>query len=146
MKQNIIETIIGFVVIITAIYFLMFAYNANNKLQATATYILKARFQNVEGIVEGSDVLIAGIKVGSVEKMTLDKESFMAVLELNIDKDIKLPKDSQAAVATGGFLGNKFIALTPGSEDEDFVANDQIKYTQSTINIEALIGKFLYGK
>lgn len=145
MKQNILETIIGFLVIIVAISFLVFAYSSNNKIKSSNTYSLKARFQNVEGIAEGSDVMLAGIKIGKVEEMLLDKTTFFAVLKLSIDEGIKLPKDSQASVTTSGFLGGKFISIAPGSDEIDLVHDDQIKYTQSSLNIEALIGKLMYS-
>jgi phospholipid/cholesterol/gamma-HCH transport system substrate-binding protein len=78
--------------------------------------------------------------------MALDKNTYFAILKLSINKDIKLPKDSGAAVTTSGFLGSKFIAITPGSEETNLSDNDQIKYTQSSINIESLIGKLMYSQ
>jgi phospholipid/cholesterol/gamma-HCH transport system substrate-binding protein len=147
MKQNIIETVIGFVVIIVSLAFLMFAYKAGKPSSNEAGgYRISARFQNAEGIIDGSDIMLAGIKIGSVESLDLDKTSFLAILNLRINQNVKLPKDSQASVVTSGFLGNKFISITPGSSEDDLVDNDQIKYTQSSVNIEALIGKLMYSK
>jgi len=146
MKQNILETIIGFLTIITSLLFITFAYNKlGNSSDVKNSYPITANFQNVEGIFEGSDVMLAGIKVGSVEKLTLDKTSFFAIIALRINNDVKLPKDTQAAVATSGLLGNKFISLTPGAADEELVANDEIKRTQSSLNIEAIISKLMYS-
>jgi len=146
MKQNILETIIGFLTIITSLLFITFAYNKlGNFSDVKNSYPITANFQNVEGIFEGSDVMLAGIKVGSVEKLTLDKTSFFAIIALRINNDVKLPKDTQAAVATSGLLGNKFISLTPGAADEELVANDEIKRTQSSLNIEAIISKLMYS-
>ncbi len=145
MKQNILETLIGFIVIIITALFFMYAYHLGKGSQSQEGYLVKAQFQNAEGIVAGSDVMLAGIKVGTVEGLTLDKDSFFAVLSIKLDKEIKLPKDSQAAVATSGFLGSKFIAITPGAGDDELKPGDQIKYTQSSINIEALLGKFMYS-
>lgn len=146
MKQNILETLIGIGVITTTIAFVLFAYNVNRGSQANSGgYRLNAKFQNIEGVVDGSDIMIAGIKIGTVETIELDKNHFYAIARLSIHSDIKLPKDSQAAVTTSGMIGNKYIAITPGSEAEYLANNDQIKYTQSSINIESLIGKIIYS-
>lgn len=145
MKQSIIETLVGFLVIIIAILFLSFAYNKNNSARIDNGYLINASFENAEGISSGSDVRLAGIKIGFVEAMELDKNSFLAILHLRINKAIKLPKDSRAAIATFGLLGDKFISITAGESEEDLAENDNIKYTQSTINIESLINKLIYS-
>ena len=146
MTQNIVETIVGFFIIIIALGFLTFAYNkADNSSDIAKTYPIKARFQNAEGIFEGSDVMLAGIKVGFVETLSLDKNSFFAVIKFRINNDIKLPKDTQASISTSGFLGGKFISLAPGAADEELAANDEIKHTQSSLNIESLISKLMYS-
>lgn len=145
MKQDYIETIIGFIVIAITIFFLSFAFKTGHQSKNGNSYSLNATFQNAEGIVPGSDIMLAGIKVGSVEKLTLDKNSFSAILTMRINNDIKLPQDTSAGVTTSGFLGSKFIALNPGAADEELKNGDQIKYTQSSINIEALLGKFMYS-
>jgi phospholipid/cholesterol/gamma-HCH transport system substrate-binding protein len=146
MKQNILETLVGAGVMAIAVTFIVFAINVNRgDAIGKEHYLLKARFQNIEGIVDGSDIMIAGIKVGTVKTIELDKNNFYAIAYLLINSDVKLPKDSQAAVSTSGIIGNKYIAITPGSEDEYLVNNEQIKYTQSAINIESLIGKIMYS-
>jgi phospholipid/cholesterol/gamma-HCH transport system substrate-binding protein len=146
MTQNTIETIVGFITIITALIFLTFAYNkGDDSSDIKNTYPIKASFQNAEGIFEGSDVRVAGIKIGFVEKLTLDKNNFFAIINFRINNDIKLPKDTQAAISTSGFLGSKFISLTPGASEEELSANDQIKHTQSSLNIESLVSKLMYS-
>ena len=146
MTQNIVETILGFFIIIIALVFLAFAYNkAGDSSDLDNSYPIKARFQNAEGIFEGSDVMLAGIKIGFVETLTLDKTNFFAVIKFRINNDIKLPKDTQASISTSGFLGGKFISLTPGASDEELSMNDEIKHTQSSLNIETLISKLMYS-
>ena len=146
MKQNILETIIGFLTIITSLAFIIFAYNKLGKSSDDKnSYPITAHFQNVEGIFKGSDVMLSGIKVGSVEKLVLDKASFLAIITFRISNDVKLPKDTQAAIVTNGVLGNKFISLVPGAADEELAANDEIKHTQSSLNIESIISKFMYS-
>lgn len=145
MRQNIIETIVGFFIIATAAFFLAFAYKTAGTSNNDEGYTLKAKFQSAEGIIEGSDIMLAGIKIGTVQKLRLDHESFLAVMEMNIDKDIKIPKDSQAAIVSSGFLGGKFVSISPGGDNDDLQNQDQIKFTQSSVNMEALIGKFMYS-
>ncbi|ALN40958.1 outer membrane lipid asymmetry maintenance protein MlaD [Rickettsia rhipicephali] len=143
MQQNIIETIIGFVVLIIALLFLIFAYKTGSSITSSKGYQVTAHFQSAEGIVVGSDVMISGIKIGSVKKITLDPNSFYASVYLNINDDVKIPKDSKAQVVTSGLLGGKYISILPGNDDENLAANEEIKYTQSTINIESLINKII---
>ncbi|MEY4464340.1 MAG: putative phospholipid transporter-binding protein MlaD [Pseudomonadota bacterium] len=143
MKQNIIETIIGFVVLIIALLFLIFAYKAGSSITSSKGYQVTANFQSAEGIAVGSDVMISGIKIGIVKKITLDPNSFYASVYLNINDDVKIPKDSKAQVITSGLLGGKYISIVPGNDDENLAANEEIRYTQSAINIESLINKIV---
>ncbi|WP_341754463.1 outer membrane lipid asymmetry maintenance protein MlaD [Candidatus Tisiphia endosymbiont of Dioctria rufipes] len=145
MKQNVIETLVGFIVILVALGFFVFAYKIGNSSKVESGYILKANFQNAEGIVQGSSVMLAGIKIGSVTNITLDKTSFFALLTISINNDIKLPKDTSIAIVTSGILGSRYISVTPGSSEENLAGGDQIKYTQSAVNIESLIGKLIYS-
>ncbi len=146
MKQNVIETIIGFIVLIVALAFFAYAYQSSGKGDSVKGYNLKATFQSAEGIVKGSDIMIAGIKVGSVEDLSLEKESYLAQLTLKIQEDILIPKDSVAAIVSQGLLGGKYIMIMPGAEDENLKNNQTIENTQSSINLESLIGKFMYSK
>ena len=145
MKHDVIETIVGLAIIIIAIGFFAYAYKLSNQQSDNQGYVLSAKFQNAEGIVEGSDVMIAGIKVGSVKQMILEKNTYSALIKIVLNQDVKIPEDSTAAVTTSGFLGSKFISITPGGSETDLKENEQIKYTQSSVNIEALIGKFIYS-
>jgi phospholipid/cholesterol/gamma-HCH transport system substrate-binding protein len=143
MKNNIVETIIGAVVIFSACFFAFYLYNSNKKQDDEEGYTIGAKFQNVSGIIEGSDVQIAGIVVGSVTGLTLDKDTYSAIVKMNISPDIKIPKDSSVAVISNGMLGGKYLAVTPGADDAMLAEGDSIKFTQSTISIEALINKFV---
>ena len=143
MKQNIIETIIGFVVLIIALLFLIFAYKIGSPITNSKGYQVIANFQSAEGIAVGGDVTISGIKIGSVKKITLDPNSFYANVYLHINDDVKIPKDSKAQVVTSGLLGGKYISIVPGNDDASLAANEEIRYTQSAINIESLINKIV---
>ncbi|MGI4776428.1 MAG: outer membrane lipid asymmetry maintenance protein MlaD, partial [Janthinobacterium lividum] len=124
MKYNILETTVGFAIIAIAILFLTFAYSSGYPNQMKESYTLKARFQSIEGVSEGTDVMIAGIKIGTVQKLTLDKDNFTAILNLSLNKDVKLPKDSKFIVTTSGILGGKYISVNPGGDDDNLAQND----------------------
>ena len=144
MKQSTLETLIGFMIIAVAGCFLLYAYSMNGDLVTSRGYYnLQATFQNVEGIKEGADIAIAGIKIGTVEDMSLDHNNYTAKLRLSIVEDVKIPRDSQASIVTNGFLGGKYVSISPGSDEKNLQPNDEIQYTQSSMNIESLINKFL---
>jgi phospholipid/cholesterol/gamma-HCH transport system substrate-binding protein len=147
MKKNTFEIIMGFMIIIIAILFAWFicdqAYFAYNKKDKS--YSISAKFQNISGIIQGSDVMIAGIKIGQVDVLHLDPETYQAVIILKINDDVKLPINSTASVVSSGVVGNKFIVIEPGSAEVNLKNGDSISHTTSAINLEALIGKFIYS-
>jgi phospholipid/cholesterol/gamma-HCH transport system substrate-binding protein len=145
MRQNIVETALGFLVIVIAIWFLYFAFKTNKMNTDDEGYLVTAKFQNGEGIFNGSDIMLAGIKIGEIENMALDRESFYAVMKLRISNTFQLPIDSEASIVSSGFLGSKFVSIIPGIEEEDLKDGDSIFRTHSSVNLESLIGKFMYN-
>jgi phospholipid/cholesterol/gamma-HCH transport system substrate-binding protein len=101
-----------------------------------------ALFDQVAGLKPKSPVEIAGVRVGQVSGIRLD-ETFRARVDLDLDADLQLPVDSSAAIVTAGILGDRYIQLTPGAEDQALKAGEQIAYTESALVLERLIGKFL---
>jgi len=144
MGRNLLETIMGAVVLVVAIGFLMVAFEKS----ATSTvsgYRIGAKFSDVSGINTGSDVRVGGLKVGNVSDLSLDNETYQATIWFTIRDDIKLPQDSSAAVVSSGLLGDKFIKLEPGGSDTMLKADEMIRFTQSSISFEELIGKFVFS-
>lgn len=141
MKQDVFETIVGFIIIAIASYFIIFVYNTTSN--NSDGYHIIGSFSNAEGINKGSNVMVAGIKVGEVVNMSLDSESYDALVTLKLNKTVKIPKDSQAAIVSNGFLGGKFIAITPGAVDQDLKNNERLQFTQPSLNLEGMIGKFM---
>ncbi len=144
MQKNILETLMGAVVLVVAGLFLMFAYKGS-EVRVEEGYSLRAQFSNISGITMGSDVRIGGIKIGTVTDLTLDPESYDAVATLNIRKNTKIPKDSTASVVSSGLLGDKYVQITPGGEDAMLEGGGKISFTQSSVNLEELIGKFMFS-
>jgi len=145
MKQNVIETLVGFIVILIATGFFIFAYKTSNISNAANGYNLFANFQNIDGITQGSDVKLAGIKIGQVDSLILEEETYYASVKLSIDNAIEIPSDSRAIVSTNGLLGGKYIRISPGGSDDNLTDGGKIKFTQSALNIEDLIGKLMYS-
>ncbi len=144
MSRSLVETLLGAVVLAVAIGFIVFAYTRSG-VATVSGYEVSAAFSRVDGITNGSDVRIGGIKVGSVIGRELEPETYRAVLRMSIDETVALPTDSTAAVVSEGLIGGKFIDLQPGAEEELIADGGRIHYTQSTLLLEELIGKFAFG-
>jgi phospholipid/cholesterol/gamma-HCH transport system substrate-binding protein len=144
--NHIFETIIGFLVLFIAATFTYFAYQSSGKkLEADNQYTLVANFDNIDGIKIGSSVKISGIAIGKVLDQSLDYDTYSAVLKLSLDRKIKLPEDSSALIVSSSLLGDKYISIMPGSEEKILKDGDVLEFTQSSINLEGLISKFLFG-
>ena len=144
MQKNILETLMGAVVLLVAGVFLVFAYQSS-QMRVEDGYAVSGRFTNASGISLGSDVRIGGIKVGVVSDLALDASSYQAVVTMNIRKATKIPKDSSAAIVSAGLLGEKYIQITPGGDDQMLSQGGKIAFTQSSVNLEELIGKFMFS-
>lgn len=144
MQKNIIETLMGAVVLAVAVVFFVFAYQGSG-MRIEAGYKVNAKFNNASGIALGSDVRIGGIKIGTVSDLSLDAESYEAIVSMQIRNNTKLPKDSSASVVSSGLLGEKYIQITPGGEEKMLKDGDKIEFTQSSVNLEELIGKFMFS-
>ena len=143
MKGNLLESLIGAVVLAVAGFFIYFAYETSGE-KIKGGYVLVARFDDVSGLTNGSDVKLNGIKVGIVKNLKLD-ENYQAKAELLLRDKIKIPVDSSVSVTTDGIMGNKFVAITTGFSEEVLKPNDEIEITRSSINLEKLIDKFATG-
>jgi phospholipid/cholesterol/gamma-HCH transport system substrate-binding protein len=144
MKNSVVETIVGAGVIAIAAVFFVFAYTTSGIGKGAGGYNLSAEFENVEGINIGSDVRLAGIKIGSVTKQELDPQSYQARIVMSISDEVKLPDDSTAKVTSEGLLGGKFVAIEPGGSEELLKDGDQMSYTQGAIDLWALINQFMF--
>src|SRR5450755_3209566 len=138
MKGNGLETVLGAVVLVVAALFLFFAYNSS-QLRAVKGYELSANFEHIDGIRDGSDVRVSGIKVGSVVEARLDPKTFLATVRMSVEPSVKLPDDTVAEIVSSSLLGDKYMSLVPGGSDKDLPAGGRIKFTQSSVSLEHLI-------
>lgn len=144
MSRNAIETIMGAVVLVIAALFLFFAYSTS-QIRRSSGYEVIATFDRVDGIREGGDVRISGIKVGNIVSQTLDPTTFLAVVRMTIDPSVKLPADTVAQIASAGLLGDKYLSLIPGGAEETIPPGGRIQYTQAAISLENLIGQYIFS-
>lgn len=146
MNNSTVETLIGAVVIAIAVGFLTFAYNSSGMRHKGDGYVLSAEFDNIEGVNVGTDIRMAGIKVGTVTAQTLNPENYQAVVSMSIDPNLKLTDDTSAKVTSEGLLGSKFISLEPGGSDTKLADGGVITYTQGAVDIWSLISQAMFDK
>lgn len=144
MRGNVIETVMGAVVLVVAALFLVFAYKTS-QLRTVSGYEVSADFSRIDGIHQGSDVRVSGVKVGTVLAEELDPKTFLARIRMSIDPAIQLPEDTVAQVTSSGLLGDKYMSLTPGGSDKNIPPGGMIRYTQSSISLENLIGQMIFS-
>ncbi|MEZ5892800.1 MAG: MlaD family protein [Parvularculaceae bacterium] len=137
-RAGFFETVIGAVVIAAAAAFLAYAYGASGKGVGRDQYRLSAVFGRVDGVTIGSEVRIAGVKVGSVSANTLDLRTYEANVELAIDRGVAVPDDSVAKVVSDGLLGGAHIAIEPGASEDMLKAGDKITITQGSVDLLGL--------
>jgi phospholipid/cholesterol/gamma-HCH transport system substrate-binding protein len=145
MRGNMIETVMGAVVLVVAAAFLFFAYSATH-LEAVSGYDLTAQFDRIDGIRAGSDVRISGVKVGSVQSTTIDPKTFFVTVRMAIDPKYRLPDDTVAEVLSAGLLGDKYMALVPGGSEKTIPDGGRIRYTQAPVSLENLIGQMIFSQ
>jgi phospholipid/cholesterol/gamma-HCH transport system substrate-binding protein len=143
MNRNAVETVMGAVVLVVAAVFLFFAYTTSQVRPVASGYEITAVFSRIDGLRDGSDVRIAGIRVGSVVSQKLDPQSFAAVVTMNIEDSIKLPTDSAATIASAGLLGDNFLSIIPGADDEIIKKGGKITNTTPPTNIMSLVSAYL---
>ena len=144
MSRNAVETVMGAVVLVIAAVFLFFAYTTA-QVHAITGYEVTARFNRVEGLRDGSEVRISGIPVGSVISQTLDYKTFQAIVKMSINPAVKLPVDTVATITSSGLLGDKYLALEPGNEDEIIKPGGLIDRAQSPMSLKSLIGQYIFS-
>ncbi len=146
MKQNGLELFVGLFMVLG---FLAFGYLALQLgevsiLSAGNSYVVNAEFDNISGVKKGAAVQIAGVVVGQVQRTWLGKDE-LAYVALQIDKGVKVPVDSMASVKTQGIIGDKYIQLTLGADENLFADGGLLVDTESAVDLESLISKFAFG-
>ena len=147
MGNTRVEIVVGFFLIIGFCAFGWLALQLGELpwLNASKTYTINAVFNNISGVKVGADVQIAGVTVGKVQAVKLDKNS-QAEVAMLLGKDVKVPKDSIASVKSQGIIGDKYIQLTMGGDEAMYPPGGTILDTESSVDLESLISKFAFGQ
>ena len=143
MRRNLIETVMGAVVLLVAGLFLWLAYTTAN-LSTPAGYTVTAAFGQAGGITVGGDVRISGIKVGSVTGRELDTTNFEAVVTMSIAREVSLPADTVASIASEGPLGGRYVRLEPGGASATIPAGGRIRETRGFRSLEDQVGEIIF--
>ena len=143
MKENVLEILVGSVVLILSFVFVIFTLS-NTGFQQKGKFI-NAEFGNVAGLKVGDDVLIAGIKVGEVSSNILDSKSYLAVVKLNLQNNIFIPEDSVAKISSASLLGGQYVEIIPGASDEMLNDNETIYDTRDPVSLTDLLGQAVFS-
>lgn len=108
------------------------------------SYPVTARFISISGLKEGAVVELAGVKVGKVSSISLDGSEYEAVVELDINDEVRLQDDSIASIRTAGIIGDRYIKLTPGGSEDYLLPGGEIVETESSISLEELVSKYIF--
>ena len=143
-QNNIAETIIGAIVVVVAIGFLLFTYSRTGS-GSLSGYEVNARLPKVDGLSIGTDVRLAGIKIGTVTEMTLDPKTYLVTVHMNVRDDIKIPADSSVMVTSSGFLGSQYLSITPGGDQKMMASGEFFESVQGSIDVMGLVNRFATG-
>lgn len=149
MQTKTIEIAVGLFVAAGLAALFVLAMKVSNLTAFTddAGYQLIAKFDNVGSLKTGAPVSIAGVRVGRVASIGIDKTTHEAVVRLNINNDYTdIPADTSASILTAGLLGEQYVGLEPGGDIQPLKAGDVIKLTQPALVLEKIIGQFLFSK
>lgn len=136
----------GVVVLGLATAFLVYLFTAGDFGGAKRSYPLFARFGQVGALAQGADVRVAGVKVGTVSKVTLDPATFFARTQLAMDPAVKLPTDSTAKITSDGLLGGAHVVIEPGGSPDNLAPGAEILNTQGAVDLLGLIGEVVRPK
>jgi phospholipid/cholesterol/gamma-HCH transport system substrate-binding protein len=139
------EIATGAAVLAVAIGFVVYAAQGAGLGRQPESYPLTASFRSVEGISVGSDVRLAGVKVGTITDMRLNPETFFADAQIMVRNDVLLPTDSTILISSEGLLGGNFVELLPGGALENLEPGDEIEDTQGAVSLITLLMKFVGG-
>jgi phospholipid/cholesterol/gamma-HCH transport system substrate-binding protein len=145
MQNNTVETIIGAIVVAVAAGFLFFAFTTTGSGRISG-YDLYARFAAADGITNGTDVRLHGIKVGTVTSLALDPKTYQAIVHVSIRNDVKIPDDSTIKVTSSGVLGGSYVSIVPGGSPKMLAYGGEIPNTQGSVDLFGLISKTINSK
>jgi len=147
MKNSNIEITVGvFVLIGIACIGYLTIKLGKMEIVGNNKFMVYAKFESVAGLTKGADIQMAGVSIGRVSKISLDQENLVAVVTMEVKKDVRLTEDVIASIKTAGLIGDKYIMLTPGGSDVLLKPGDTIFETESALDLEELISKYAFDE
>ncbi|MFT4585329.1 MAG: phospholipid/cholesterol/gamma-HCH transport system substrate-binding protein [Gammaproteobacteria bacterium] len=144
-ERSSVELSVGLFVSIGIAALVYLAVNLGDlQLLSSDGYLLKARFVSSSGLIEGAFVEVGGVRVGTVAKIAIDYDSYESIVEMKLDERIKLQDDAIASIRTSGIIGDKFVKIAPGGSETLLEHGGEIFETESSINLEELISKYIF--
>lgn len=145
MNSPHLERAVGLFVLggITCLAYFSFNFGSSN-ISSGESIVAVARFTNIAGLSEGAPIMIAGVPVGAVGKLTLGTD-FSAQVELKLRKNLAIPSDSIASIRGKGLLGDKYVSISPGAADESLRDGSRITDTEASVDLESLLSRFAFG-
>jgi phospholipid/cholesterol/gamma-HCH transport system substrate-binding protein len=142
--RNIVETIVGALVLLVAGVFVFYAFSKSDRGMPNG-YEIIGRFDRIDGLKRGADVTVSGVKVGAVTGFELDRKSYEAIVRMMVSANLDLPADTHAKIVSESLLGGMVIILEPGSDKTLLKPGGEIAKTQGAIPLSELIAKFMFG-
>jgi phospholipid/cholesterol/gamma-HCH transport system substrate-binding protein len=142
-REHFGEALIGLLVILLAVGFAWYAWAKTGRGTAADAIKVIALFPNTTGVEVGTDVRLAGLKVGTVTHQELDPQTYQVKTTLALDPHVKVPADSSAAITSEGLLGGSYVALNPGGDTNSLKSGDVITDTQGAMDMMGLVGQFI---
>lgn len=145
MSTNTTEVAVGAAVLAAAVGFVLYAGQVTGFAGQSDGYPLSASFRSLEGISVGSDVRLAGVKIGTVTDIALNPTTFRADTQFVLKQDILIPDDSAVVISSEGLLGGNFVEIVPGGSPFNFEEGSEIEDTQGSVSLISLLMKFVSG-
>ena len=146
MSEHTTEALVGAGVLAAAVAFVIYAGQISGISGASSsTYPLTASFRSLEGVSVGTDVRLAGVKVGTVSKVELNPETYRADTTVTLQSDVEIPDDSAIVISSEGLLGGNFVEIMPGGSPFFYASGDTIEDTQGAVSLISLLLKFVSG-
>ena len=145
MSENKTEVLVGALVLAVAVGFVAYAGKTTGLTGGGAEYTLNASFRSADGVSAGTDVRLAGVKVGRVTELQLDPETYRAKAIFTVREGVDVPDDSAVAISSEGLLGGNYVEIMPGGSPFYFEPGDEVEFTQGSVSLVSLLMKFVSG-
>jgi phospholipid/cholesterol/gamma-HCH transport system substrate-binding protein len=142
--RNVVETIVGALVLVVAGVFVFYAFGRSDRAGADG-YEIVARFDRIDGLKRGADVTLSGVKIGTVTAIDLDRKTYQAVVHLGVSSSVPIPADTNAKIVSESLLGGMVVVLDPGGDKTMLKPGAEITNTQSAISFTELLAKFMFS-